>query len=57
MAPSARGRASRNAVDGAPAATLADAALELKLGVISDEIYEQLIYGSAKASVKGGEKK
>ena len=29
---------------------LADVALETKIGVISDEIYEQLVYGSAKAT-------
>jgi aspartate aminotransferase len=29
---------------------LADAVLETKLGVLSDEIYEQLVYGSAKAT-------
>ena len=29
---------------------LADVVLEAKLGVISDEIYEQLIYGNAKAT-------
>src|SRR5260370_31428956 len=29
---------------------LADVALEAKLGVISDEIYEQLVFGDAKAT-------
>src|SRR5204863_4870053 len=29
---------------------LADVALEAKLGVISDEIYEQLVFGNAKAT-------